>query len=35
MTYKTELADKRAIRIDEAYTSKECCVCGKRHEMPL
>jgi len=35
LTYKAELAGKRAIRIDEAYTSKECCVCGKRHEMPL
>lgn len=35
LTYKAELAGKRTIRIDEAYTSKECCVCGKRHDMPL
>ncbi|WP_231585516.1 RNA-guided endonuclease TnpB family protein [Methanosarcina sp. WWM596] len=35
LTYKAELTGKRVIRIDEAYTSKECCICGKRHGMPL
>ena len=35
LTYKAELAGKKVIRIDEAYTSKECCVCRKRHAMPL
>ncbi|WP_231585662.1 transposase [Methanosarcina sp. WWM596] len=35
LTYKAELTGKRVIRIDEAYTSKECCVCGKRHNIPL
>ncbi|WP_052722527.1 zinc ribbon domain-containing protein [Methanosarcina sp. WH1] len=29
LTYKAELTGKRVIRIDEAYTSKECCICGK------
>ena len=32
---KAELAGKRIIVIDEAYTSKRCCVCGKEHDMPL
>ncbi|WP_052722625.1 zinc ribbon domain-containing protein [Methanosarcina sp. WWM596] len=35
LTYKAELTGKKVTRIDEAYTSKECCVCGKRHDMPL
>ncbi|WP_231591933.1 transposase [Methanosarcina sp. WH1] len=35
MTYKAKLTGKKVIRIDETYTSKECCVCGKRHDMPL
>jgi putative transposase len=35
LTYKAELRGKRVIRIDESYTSKECCLCGKRHDMPL
>ncbi len=35
LTYKAELAGKRVIEIDESYTSKECCVCGIRHDMPL
>lgn len=35
LTYKAELRGKRVIRIDENYTSKECYLCGKRHDMPL
>jgi putative transposase len=35
LTYKAELRGKKVIRIDESYTSKECCVCGTRHDMPL
>jgi len=29
------LTCKKVIKIDESYTSKECYVCKKRHEMPL
>lgn len=35
LTYKAELIGKKVIKIDESYTSKECYVCGKKHEMPL
>jgi putative transposase len=35
LSYKAELAGKRVIGIDEAYTSKRCYVCGKMHDMPL
>lgn len=35
LTYKAELRGKRVIRIDESYTSRECYLCGKRHDMPL
>ena len=35
LTYKAELIGKKVIKIDESYTSKECYVCGKRHDMPL
>ncbi len=35
LAYKAELAGKKVIEIDEAYTSKECYVCGARHDMPL
>jgi len=35
LTYKAKLEGKRVIEIDEAYTSKRCCVCGKEHDMPL
>lgn len=35
LTYKAELRGKKVIKIDESYTSKECYVCGKKHEMPL
>ncbi|WP_082088017.1 MULTISPECIES: zinc ribbon domain-containing protein [unclassified Methanosarcina] len=31
LTYKAELIDKRVIRIDEAYTSKECCAFIRKH----
>ena len=34
LTYKAELIGKRIIRIDEKNTSKRCCYCGKRHNMP-
>ncbi len=35
LTYKAEFAGKKTIKIDESYTSKTCCSCGKRHTMPL
>jgi len=35
LTYKAELRGKRVIEISEANTTKTCCVCGKRKEMPL
>ncbi len=35
LTYKAEKAGKKVIKIDESYTSKECYVCKKRHDMPL
>jgi len=35
LTYKAELIGKKVIKIDESYTSKECYVCGKKHDMPL
>ena len=34
LTYKAELIGKRVIRIDEKNTSKTCCCCGKKHNMP-
>ena len=34
LTYKAELIGKRVIRIDEKNTSKKCCYCGKKHDMP-
>ena len=30
LTYKAELLGKRIIRIDESYTTQDCCICGKR-----
>jgi transposase len=30
LTYKAELLGKRIIRIDESYTTQECCICGVR-----
>lgn len=35
LTYKAELIGKKLIRIDEAYTSKTCCNCGKIHDLKL
>lgn len=35
LTYKAKKAGKRVIEVDEAYTSKDCCVCGNRQDMPL
>ncbi|MBU2597767.1 MAG: transposase [Actinobacteria bacterium] len=35
LTYKAELIGKRVIEINERDTSKKCCVCGKKHDMPL
>ncbi|TQD29231.1 RNA-guided endonuclease TnpB family protein [Methanolobus vulcani] len=35
LTYKAELAGKKVVKVDESYTSKACCSCGKIHEMPL
>ncbi|MBU2598815.1 MAG: transposase [Actinobacteria bacterium] len=35
LTYKAELIGKRVIEINEKDTSKQCYVCGKKHEMPL
>ncbi|PTD93970.1 hypothetical protein C9439_04525 [archaeon SCG-AAA382B04] len=30
-----ELVGKKVIEINEANTTKRCCVCGKKQEMPL
>lgn len=30
LTYKAEFLGKRIIRVDESYTTQECCICGKR-----
>jgi len=35
LTYKAELKGKRVIEINEKDTSKQCCVCGKKHKMLL
>ncbi len=35
LAYKAEIAGKKVIRIDESYTSKECYICGTRHDMPM
>jgi len=35
LTYKAELIGKKIIKIDEKYTTKECHICGKRHNMTL
>lgn len=35
LTYKAKLMGKRIIEIDERDTTKMCCCCGKKHEMPL
>ncbi|GAH19813.1 unnamed protein product, partial [marine sediment metagenome] len=35
LIYKTKLIGKRTIEINERGTSKKCCVCGRKHKMPL
>jgi putative transposase len=35
LTYKARRVGKRVIRIDEAYTTKTCCVCGKTRNRSL
>jgi putative transposase len=35
LDYKCRHAGKDLVRIDERYTSKDCSVCGHRHDMPL
>lgn len=35
LTYKTKKVGKRVIRIDEAQTTKRCCVCGKVRDRRL
>lgn len=35
LTYKAQLAGKRAIEIDEGGTTRTCCVCGRVHEMGI
>jgi len=35
LTYKTKLIGKRTIEISERDTSKTCCLCGAKKDMPL
>jgi len=35
LTYKAELVGKRVIENDERGTTKTCCVCGNKQNMPL
>ena len=35
LTYKAELIGKRVIEISEIDTTKTCCVCGNKKDMPL
>jgi putative transposase len=35
LTYKARKVGKRVTRIDEAYTTKTCCVCGKVRDRTL
>ncbi len=35
LTYKAKKVGKRVIRIDEAQTTKRCCVCGKVRDRRL
>lgn len=35
LTYKAKLVGKRVIEINEKNTTKECCCCGNKQEMPL
>ena len=35
LTYKTKLLGKRTIEINEKDTSKTCCLCGAKKDMPV
>ena len=35
LTYKAELAGKKAVKKCERHTTSDCCCCGKRHNMTL
>lgn len=35
LTYKAKLAGKKVIQINERGTTKTCCACGKKKDMPL
>lgn len=35
LAYKSKLVGKRLIEINERRTTRECCCCGKEHDMPL
>jgi len=35
LTYKAKLIGKRVIRIDESFTTQQCCICGKRKKRSL
>ncbi|MFX1533707.1 MAG: RNA-guided endonuclease InsQ/TnpB family protein [Promethearchaeota archaeon] len=35
LTYKAQKLGKKVIVIDERNTSKTCCLCGKKQDMPL
>ncbi|MCK4544608.1 transposase [candidate division WOR-3 bacterium] len=35
LTYKAKLVGKRVVEISEVNTSKICCVCGSKQDMPL
>lgn len=35
MTYKAKLEGKKVIKINERGTSKTCCACGEKKDMPL
>lgn len=35
LTYKAERVGKKVIEINERNTTRKCCVCGRRHDMPL
>lgn len=35
LTYKSEIMGKKVIDICERDTTKTCCCCGKKHDMPI
>ena len=35
LSYKAESAGGKVVKINPKNTSKNCCICGKKHEMPL